>query len=143
MPIATLKRTSLSSGNLKVPNILQTPSGLILIEIQGTIHIGKKALKATDSLELDIHGDQNTPSHDLIGTLDFSQLEKDGEVILNVDQHQRLRGKIEKLNPPLAIMRTDQAKRKVNHSEHVEIPIVDIVRLKVVFATLPEPIVYK
>lgn len=144
MPVANLKKIDINIGNIIVPSILKTPTGLLLIEVQGTLHIGQKALVSSGSLGLDANETVSKASHDLIGVFDFSELEKGGkEIVLNVDQHQRLRGKIVKLKDPIAILRTDAISDSTNPDEPPEIPIVDIVEFKAVFSNMPEPIVYK
>lgn len=127
-----------------VPSILKTPTGLLLIEVQGTLHIGQKALVSSGSLGLDANETVSKASHDLIGVFDFSELEKGGkEIVLNVDRHQRLRGKVVKLKDPIAIVRTDAVSDSTNPDEAPEIPIIDIVEFKAVFSNMPEPVVYK
>lgn len=176
MPLANLKKQTYSPEKTKesvLPKVLQTPSGLALLEIQGTIHIGKRQLTSSGGLGLETQDDEVKEDDDEdmsdgddeieeVGKFDFSDLEKGGsEVVLQIGKFQRLRGKLIKLKMPLAVLRIDpvtsesdeppvtqEAKEQSYHSiandrdAEVEVPILDIVYHKILFATRPEPIVY-
>lgn len=178
MPLANLKKQTYSPDKTKesaLPKVLHTPSGLALLEIQGTIHIGKRQLTSSGGLGLDTQDDEVKEDDDEdmsdgdddieeVGKFDFSDLEKGGsEVVLQIGKFQRLRGKLVKLKMPLAMLRIDpgsgesvveppgtqEAKEQRFHSiandcdAEVEVPILDIVYYKILFATRPEPIVYE
>ncbi|KAJ9649376.1 hypothetical protein H2199_000151 [Coniosporium tulheliwenetii] len=114
-----------------LPNLLQTPTGLAILEIQGTIH----------------------PSHTPIGTLvfpDYSPSDPADEtkwmkrVYLYVGKHQRMTGEVRKLARPVGVVR-----RRVAGAEdgvegdgmkREELEIVEVVRWKVVFSSRPEPV---
>ena len=117
-----------------LPPTLQTPSGLAILEIQGTIN-----------LPLPLQGATTTP----VGRLVFPKYDaNDPEnstawqktVHLYVGKHQRLTGEVKKLPNPVAVLR----KREVPPSEKSkvgdELEIVEIVYYKVLFSSRPEPV---
>lgn len=154
MPLAIIETDAQRpkiSDKIELPNVLRTPSGLVLIEIQGTVHIGSRTLSSTGGLGLQSENEHDKSTQfsntkeepDLIGKFDFSDLEKGGNsVTLVVDQHQRLRGKLEKLKKPLAILRIDGQQKEGTAKSPVRIPVVDVVSQKLIFSSRPEPIVY-
>ncbi|KAF2090217.1 hypothetical protein K490DRAFT_3919, partial [Saccharata proteae CBS 121410] len=119
-----------------LPSLLHTPSGLAIIEIQGTIHISPSPdAAATDS----------TTPHTPIGKLVFPYYEPNDppestrwmkRVHLYVGRHQRLTGEVKKLGKPLGVIR----KRVTGEGEGEELEIVDVVRWKILFGLRPEPV---
>lgn len=127
MPVAILKKKQHDPAkNIEhiLPRILQTPSGLALLEIQGSIHVGNKMLASIGGLGLEsvenedidmenksehehqVEDEENGMDH--IGEFDFSDIEAGGsQVTLRIGQFQRLRGKLVKLKSPLAVLRID------------------------------------
>lgn len=195
MPRATLiRKNNVNQDYNALPSVLKTPSGLALLEIQGSIYVGSRPLidfghglgllqetqQDEDNEEEDknyLHFDNSTVELQKLGRFDFSNLEKGGnEVLLYIGDHQRLRGKIVQLKTPLAVLQMnphqncdghsmgqdndvnmappssnvsidstrDNYHRQVAYDEkaNVEIPILEIIRHKLVFATRPEPVVY-
>lgn len=157
MPSATLvpsKHTTELSSIL--PQILKTPSGVALVELQGTVHRGQKPL-AKSSLELDLGNEEdhngmeedndNSGPH-LVGTIDFGDDGKSATLI--VGKHQRLIGKIVKLKNPLAVLQmagpdvSELGPTQLSQGavDNVDIPIIEVVTHKVVFDKRPEPVVY-
>lgn len=125
-----------------LPSLLQTPSGLAILEIQGTIH--GPSLQS----EQPIRETQNTR----IGRLEFplytSAEPAEGKwmkkVYLYVGKHQRLTGEIKKLVKPLAIIRKFDGTEQPNGSEAADasegLEVVDIVKYKLLFSGRPEPV---
>lgn len=129
MPVAKITKKQydpILSLNQILPKILQTPSGLALLEIQGSINIGNKTLSSAGGLGLgNVEGededsemkntlddeneeDQSYDQMHHIGEFDFSDVEAGGsEVTLRIGRFQRLRGKLVKLKFPLAVLRVD------------------------------------
>jgi chromosome transmission fidelity protein 8 len=150
-------RTSLprESAADVLPPILQTPSGLALIELQGKIVLDDNGSDGTSDptsmLEL---GRFVFPSAD--DTTDLHSLDDwDGRrVFLFVGKHQRLTGEVRKLNKPLAIIRrrgTTESSSLVTHKGQAqsntsaitsseELEIVEIITQKIMFSHRPEPI---
>lgn len=110
-----------------LPKTLQTPFGLALVEIQGTIQVGDSPL-VTSNLSLD------EATLDLgrckVGEISFTDT---NEALLLVGKHQLLRGKILKLPSPLAVLKIDPSARK-------DIPVVGIVEYRLLFNNRPEPV---
>ncbi|KAK9459303.1 Ctf8-domain-containing protein [Lipomyces oligophaga] len=114
--------------------VIQTPSGLALMEIQGLLHI---APLKSDDLEEEAE----------IGRLTF-----EGQVPwLWIGNHQRLEGKLVDLKQPVGVMRRQDDPHDLHlhnrnsddsgngYGNHVE--FVEVIRRKIVFSTRPEPLV--
>ncbi len=142
--VGSASRAAYGSGTSPLPCLLQTPSGLAIVEIQGTIH-------APFQSSGDVSGQtiETTP----IGRLEFPSFDpkEPGEgkwmkkVYLYVGKHQRLTSEIKKLAKPLAVIRKpDYADLTGNHSSRdhpdEELEIVDIVKFKLLFSGRPEPV---
>ena len=113
-----------------LPQLLQTPTGLAILEIQGTINL--------PSPEPSTH---TSP----VGRLVFPDYSEDlpsnstawmKRVHLYVGQHQRLTGEVKKVPNPIAVIR----KRGDHQTDSEELEIVEVVYWKVVFSSRPEPV---
>lgn len=129
-PSPTTTPTTTTTHPNPLPQLLQTPSGLALLELQGTF---------------------NTPAPDssddavAIGRLDFPDYRPDSitfdpsstawmkRVYMYVGQHQRLTGEVKKLPKALGVVR-----RREGGEDELE--IVEIVKHKIVFSSRPEPV---
>ncbi|KAK9480882.1 chromosome transmission fidelity protein 8 [Lipomyces japonicus] len=151
MPTASIQLTMRAGGSMSqqpaaLPTVLQTPSGLALIEIQGTIHTSGAGAGGD-------HHDDDEPVHE-IGRLVF----QGSTVWLWIGRHQRMEGSIVDLKPPLGLIKRVQQKKNDHDHEHEQeqeqkdhdesgnphgtaVEIVEIIRKKIVFLTRPEPIV--
>lgn len=119
-----------------LPQLLHTPSGLALLELQGSLNLPPPAAGATDSL---------------IGNLIFpADPDTDKKVWLYIGKHQRMTGELRKLKTPMGIMRR-RARADVNMTgagqeeggdkwEGEELEIAEVVRWKIVFSGRPEPV---
>lgn len=129
--------------NNPLPTILRTPSGLSLLEIQGTIH--------TPTLQPE--GPTTALSPDTctvmpVGRLVFpNYTEATSEtgvwmktVHLYVGLHQRLTGEVKKLAMPLAVMRRRDDDVRTEEAGGDELEIVDLVYYKMIFSSRPEPV---
>lgn len=126
----------------KLPEILRTPSGTVLLEIQGVINVGETPLVRT---ELDLGSLETESTHEEIpiGAIDLSQVTEAGSpVILEMGKSQLLRGKVVKLGVPLAILEVSAATDTSDNSE-AEVPVLDVITHKAVFSARPEPVVSK
>lgn len=145
------RETSESSTHSALPSLLQTPSGLAIIEIQGTIHAPFPS--PTDTAEVSSQVTQTAigriefPLYDASMPDDTKWMKK---VYLYVGEHQRLVGEIKKLSKPLGIVRKraigesewEKGNRKYK-GEDVEaesLEITEVVRWKVLFQGRPEPV---
>ncbi|KAH7156149.1 chromosome transmission fidelity protein 8 [Dactylonectria macrodidyma] len=121
------------------PQLIQTPSGFALLELQGTINLPQDA----DGVDL-----ANTE----IGRIDFPDYVPDvvgsawmKRVHLFIGQHQRLNGEIKKLPKALAVVRRRENKVTTGSGGHVEeqgdnLEVVEIVKYKLIFSNRPEPV---
>jgi chromosome transmission fidelity protein 8 len=129
-----------------LPRLIQTPSGLALLELQGTINLPD--IDAS-GVEPSGHGLQIGriifPDHHP-DTQDASSTAWMKQVHLYVGQHQRLTGEVKKLPKALAIIRkrpraesdVDMAGSTETAKEDLE--VVEIVKYKLVFSHRPEPV---
>lgn len=129
-----------------LPQLLHTPSGLALLEMQGTINTPSPPVQDEDDAPSQ-PGSYETP----IGRLVFPDYEprtSDGgewqkRVYLYVGMHQRLTGEVKKLPKAIAIIR----KRAPSETEGTpkdggveELEIAEIVKWKIIFSSRPEPV---
>ncbi len=144
-----------------LPSPIQTPSGLALLEIQGTLHTSSSNQDSTSPSSLD-PTIENSSSHEtpigrivfpnykpsLLGEEDQSWMKR---VYLYVGKHQRLTGEVKKLGKPVAVLRK-RGRREMTDGrvgmEHEsgaeeigeELEVVEIVRFRILFAGRPEPV---
>ncbi|KAL8932705.1 MAG: hypothetical protein Q9216_006720 [Gyalolechia sp. 2 TL-2023] len=126
-----------------LPQLLQTPSGLAILELQGTINMpSANADLATRSV--------SSASATIVGKVVFPDYRADDptesvswmkRVHLYIGPHQRLTGEVKKLTTPLAVVRR---KMNVGHNpslpENEELQIAEIINYKMIFSTRPEPV---
>jgi len=138
-----------------LPHVISTPSGLALLEIQGTINLpahDDEGAISTESKEGVMA--QETP----IGRLVFPEYDAGDQsntawmkrVYLYVGKHQRLTGEVKKLPKAIAVIRKRKgeegsqgegdsgAGEEGDGSEDLE--VVEIVKYKILFSTRPEPV---
>lgn len=119
------------------PQILATPSGLAILEIQGTINASGAPEDSSRTV-----GKLSFPGYDASKGADDTSWHK--RVYLYVGKHQRLTGEVKKLAKPVAVLR----RRTQDGGEGGTGPgvdgdaleIADIVRWKLLFAHRPEPV---
>ncbi|KAL1998545.1 hypothetical protein VTN02DRAFT_5979 [Thermoascus thermophilus] len=158
-----LRDPSHTPSDNPLPQLLQTPSGLAILEIQGIINI--------PSAEGDqgIHGGSDDPAaggssgavfETPIGRLMFPDYAPQNpaddtkwmkRVYLYVGRYQRMTGEVKKLAKPLAVIQRrrkpaagagdTEAEGNGNGNGDVdELEIVEIVKHKIVFQSRPEPV---
>lgn len=130
-----------------LPNLLQTPSGLAILEIQGTINTPPFPSEGSPSTSSACAA---TP----IGRLVFPHYSDSNPspawmktVHLYIGRHQRLTGEVKKLANPLAVIRRremiEEARREETRGDDgqgEELEIVDLVYYKILFSSRPEPV---
>ncbi|KAI9777316.1 MAG: hypothetical protein M1839_008924 [Geoglossum umbratile] len=129
-----------------LPQPLRTPSGLALLELQGTINLPPIGLLNTSD-ELPDATPEDTPVGRLVFP-DYSSANPPDNtawmkrVYLYVGKHQRLTGEVKKLpNPTAVVRRRECAEGMAGGSDEVEeLEIVEIVRWKILFSQRPEPV---
>lgn len=144
-PTTTGASATAAPGN-PLPQLLQTPSGLALLELQGTINLPAAAEE----------GSQQQP-HISIGRLDFPDYRPDSitfdasstawmrRVYMYVGQHQRLTGEVKKLPRAVGVVRRRQLLQQGGggageDDRAEELEVVEIVKYKIVFSSRPEPV---
>lgn len=124
-----------------LPQLLHTPSGLAILELQGTFQHPPPAPN-TSSTQLGklvfplYNPDLNDPS-------DMKWMKR---VYMYVGKGQRLTGECKKLGKPIAIVR--KRVNEIAEGEDVEmggvqgeeLEIVEVVKYKIVFSSRPEPV---
>lgn len=144
MPAVELTRkfeTNNQSSENPFPRLLQTPIGLAIIEIQGTIHAPNVDQPVTE----DSQENNQTVS---VGRLEFPHYDgSDTEgpwmkrVYLYIGKHQRLTGEVKKLAKPLAVLsKNDTETHSGSGSENDQLSIDAIIRHKILFSSRPEPV---
>ncbi|KJZ80442.1 hypothetical protein HIM_00292 [Hirsutella minnesotensis 3608] len=130
---------SSNAASTPLPQLLQTPSGLALLELQGTINL------PTDSKGEDLQDVE-------VGKLEFPDYVPDAEgsawmkrVHLYIGQHQRLTGEVKKLPKAMAIVRrrgsqAGQNKGDAAQGQSDDLEVVEIVKYKLMFSNRPEPV---
>ena len=145
MPSVTIHPPGNSEGSRSftgnpLPELLQTPSGLAILELQGSIHMTEVSDAPND--DASTNGQSTT-----VGRLVFPDYSKDNpsdsrswmkRVHLYVGRHQRLTGEAKKLANPMAIIRRRDAVQSGGSGEELE--IADIVYYKIIFSSRPEPV---
>lgn len=158
--IHTQRRDKAAEASLQrlhnpLPHVISTPSGLALLEIQGTINLpahDDEGAISTESKEGVMA--QETP----IGRLVFPEYDAGDQssmawmkrVYLYVGKHQRLTGEVKKLPKAIAVIRKrkgqDGSQREGDAGEGEEcegpeeLEVVEIVKYKILFSTRPEPV---
>lgn len=134
-----------------LPNTLQTPSGLALLELQGTINLPSTEGQQPDEQEAqnqDLADNDTAPTatgityETTLGKLMFPDYSpqttsKDDtswmkRVYLYVGRYQRMTGEVKKLPQPIAIVQ--------RRGETDELEIREIVKFKMIFKSRPEPV---
>ncbi|OJD33333.1 sister chromatid cohesion protein ctf8 [Diplodia corticola] len=122
-----------------LPQLLQTPSGLAMLEIQGTIH--------SSAAQPDPDAVPSSDTHMPVGKLVFPHYSPNDpvenkawmkRVHMYVGKHQRMTGEVKELPKPVAVIRRRPGTSEEDGQEELE--IVDIVRHKIIFSSRPEPV---
>lgn len=146
MPSVALHRDQRPGQNLQkdpLPQLLHTPAGLAILEIQGTIHAPLP--------------DSTTLTSTVVGQLQFPLYKGDGtdtqegpwmkKVYLYIGKHQRLSGEVKKLAKPMVVLDKDAGKEDTSDSEAgstvdegARLNILAIIKHKILFSSRPEPV---
>ncbi|KAI1269597.1 hypothetical protein F5Y18DRAFT_104433 [Xylariaceae sp. FL1019] len=132
-----------------LPELIQTPSGLAMLELQGTINLPQTtdsdAAEESDGLQIGriTFPDYHPETQEAASTAWMKR------VHLYVGRHQRLTGEVKKLPRAIAVIRrrpkSDQdldmeLSREAEDAGAEELEVVDIVKYKLVFSHRPEPV---
>ncbi|KAH9865078.1 hypothetical protein IAQ61_009024 [Plenodomus lingam] len=147
--------TQTTTNENPLPTLLHTPTGLALLEIQGTVHFPPPPA--------------NGPASTQIGKLVFplynpsindpEDIKWMKRVYIYVGKGQRMTGECKKLAKPIGVMRkrvvaarerlgedvemgegNDEGVGAGNREAEEELEIVEVVRYKIVFSARPEPV---
>ena len=135
-----------------LPQLLQTPSGLAILELQGTINMPSVDPSDPPNTQGERFS-QQTP----IGRLVFPDYSASGpkesvgwmkKVHLYFGRHQRLTGEVKKLPKPVAVIRRKDASGSgeglddgaAAMASDEELEIVEVVYYKILFSSRPEPV---
>lgn len=140
-----------------LPQLLQTPSGLAILEIQGTINLPSSSSDEQDEPSPTPTDDDPAPPTTTttfetpLGKLmfpDYSpQTTPDDDtswmkrVYLYVGKYQRMTGEVKKLGQPVAVVQRRQDRPgEGGGCETEELEILDVVKYKMIFKNRPEPV---
>lgn len=124
-----------------LPPLLHTPTGLALLEVQGTIHFPPPTGSDTSTRVGKLVFPLYNPA--LNGEADGKWMKR---VYLYVGENQRMVGECRKLGKAFAVVRRREGGGDVSMAgegaatEGEELEIVEIVRHKLVFSGRPEPV---
>ncbi|RAL65359.1 hypothetical protein DID88_000927 [Monilinia fructigena] len=157
IPLHTSVDGPLTTLDNPLPKLLQTPSGLALLELQGTINLPEPEIKDDDISNIPDSSVQSLQTP--IGRLIFPEYDPGNpdstnwmkRVYLYVGKHQRLTGEVKKLPKAFAVIRRrgnrsesqsngDVSMQGVESDVGDELEIVEIVKWKILFSTRPEPV---
>jgi len=156
-PVQRRLASSLQSPLNPLPELLRTPSGLALLELQGTINLPQRDLESHTS-KLQVNGNeasQETPIGRLVfpdhhpATQEPSSTAWMKRVYLYVGKHQRLTGEVKKLPKAIAVIRkrrkedaegSSNASPKSGDEQPEELEVMEIVKWKILFSQRPEPV---
>ncbi|KAI8934600.1 hypothetical protein NX059_008295 [Plenodomus lindquistii] len=139
---------STASSENPLPTLLHTPTGLALLEIQGTVHFPSPTTDGPPSTQIGklVFPHYNPSINDPADTKWMKR------VYMYVGKGQRMTGEVKKLGKPVGVMRKrvvggengDVRMEGGDDSEdkegREELEIVEVVRYKIVFSARPEPI---
>ncbi|KAM3545988.1 hypothetical protein ARSEF1564_001081 [Beauveria bassiana] len=128
-------------GPNPLPQLIQTPSGLALLELQGAINLPQgKDGAPLPGLQI---GRVEFPDHDPAAAAQDTAWMK--RVHMFVGQHQRLTGEVKKLPRAVAVVRRRENRMEYGsggaHMEEGEnLEVVEIIKYKLMFGNRPEPV---
>ncbi|KAI0163433.1 chromosome transmission fidelity protein 8 [Pestalotiopsis sp. NC0098] len=132
-----------SSAPNPLPQLIQTPAGMALLELQGTINLPQTDPEQEGQAPEIPIGRITFPDYNP-NALDPSNTSWMRRVHLYVGQHQRLTGEVKKLPKAMAIIRrraSDEAAGTGAAEDKIEdLEVVEIVKHKLIFSSRPEPV---
>jgi len=117
-----------------LPGVLRTPSGLAILEIQGTVN---SSGEHEDSTTLPI-GKLHFPLYDPNKPESDTAWHK--RVHLYVGKHQRLAGEVKKLPQPIAVLQRASADNSAGTESGQALQVAEIIHYKLMFTHRPEPV---
>lgn len=143
MPAVKINSPIGSEGSISnpLPELLQTPAGLAILEIQGSIHAPFADAAGVDGVRI---GHLEFPLYDE-GSANLKEGPWMKRVYLYIGKNQRLSGEIKRLPKPLAVL-SNKADSYADMSdnggahEFAQLNILAIVKYKLLFSSRPEPV---
>jgi chromosome transmission fidelity protein 8 len=120
-------------GPNPLPPVIQTPSGLALLELHGSFKISDAAANENEGTGVRI-GKIDFPLYKPESPEDESWMKK---VYMYVDRGSRLRGEVKKLPKAIAIVRKRDGQ---SEGSNEVLEVAEVVKYKIYFAERPEPI---
>ncbi|ETN37964.1 uncharacterized protein HMPREF1541_07587 [Cyphellophora europaea CBS 101466] len=133
-----------------LPTLLSTPSGVAIVEIQGTIHAPFPSPEDDPSSALPTQtaiGHLDFPDYDPMTPDDTKWMKK---AYLYVGRNQRLVGEVKKLAKPIAVLRKrgvgesegemDRRQQKGEKLDQEALEILEVVKFRILFQGRPEPV---
>lgn len=139
IPLHPPKPTSTLPNPL--PTLLHTPSGLALLELQGTFNLPPDTSTAGAAGPIPV-GRLHFPDYHPAAAA-ANQPEEGAwmkRVWMFVGEHQRLQGEVRKLPRAVGVLRRRGGGGEEDGEGEGELEVVGIVRYKVVFSSRPEPV---
>ncbi|EED24450.1 sister chromatid cohesion protein Ctf8, putative [Talaromyces stipitatus ATCC 10500] len=146
-----------TNDNNPLPPLLRTPSGLAILELQGTINF--PTTTPNDDVDMDTQTEEENTKTKIIETElgkimfpDYSDLDPEStkwmkRVYLYAGRYQRMTGEVKKLAKPLAVIQRrpitkmqDENGTGGGNGGQDELEIVDVIKYKIIFASRPEPV---
>lgn len=121
-----------------LPHFLQTPSGLAIVEIQGTIHIPTPDDPTSQATGDTVAGKLVFPNYSAQNPVEDQAWMK--RVYMYIGKHQRLTGEVKKLPKPLGVLRKNNNNDTTDTQSGEQLEICEVVRYKIVFSQRPEPV---
>ncbi|PKY02644.1 hypothetical protein P168DRAFT_298382 [Aspergillus campestris IBT 28561] len=153
IPLHPRASVTRSAADNPLPQLLQTPSGLALLELQGTINLPENEI---DFEEPNSGSGTSTTFETPVGKLMFpdyspqttapDDTEWMKRVYLYVGRYQRMTGEVKKLPNPFAVVQRRQPQAESHNARNAadgiseELEIVEIVKFKIIFKNRPEPV---
>ncbi|KAJ5109029.1 Chromosome transmission fidelity protein 8 [Penicillium angulare] len=130
-----------------LPQLLQTPSGLAFLELQGTINLPSNE-SDDGSYNKESYSPKGNTFETPVGKLmfpDYSALNPDDtkwmkRAYLYVGRYQRMTGEVKKLPRPIAVLQRRESSGAPPNAEVEELEVLEIVRYKILFKNRPEPV---
>lgn len=123
-----------ASSDSPLPGVLKTPSGLAILEIQGTVN---SSGEYEEGAPLPI-GKLHFPLYDASKPALDTAWHKRAH--LYVGKHQRLTGEVKKLPQPIALLQRASADSSAGTESGQALQIAEIIHYKLLFTHRPEPV---
>lgn len=138
--VSSILRGEKDASGDRFDQLISTPYGLLMLEIQGELNLPSEVPPETDQTGQRANFATVDELYHAVkfGKLDFD--EKDpSKVTLFIGKSQRLLGTIVNLDTPLGVLRIP-ARPEGNNETGEDIKMVDIVKKKIIFKQRPLPI---